>query len=86
MLSVAFGMVVGSAQHLAVLYRCRTATAPGTHMVGIHLAQLPEACTVSFMTDCTQWAVADPGTLSRFGLLAIDVFFVASSKTRTFSR
>ncbi len=73
-LSIAFGVIMGAAQHLAVVNRCRAAVTPGAHMVGIHLAQFPEACVVGIMADCTQWAVADSGTLSRFGLLAVYLF------------
>lgn len=63
MLSVAFGMVVRAAQQLAILDGGLAATAPGTHMVGIHLAQFPDARAGGIMADGAQGAVAYPGGL-----------------------
>lgn len=70
-LFVAFGTVVGLAQHLAVVNRGGSATAPCGDMVGIHLrdAVYPRAVTVA--RDCAQGAVGDSTLTCLVGLTLI---------------
>jgi hypothetical protein len=54
LLSVAFGAIVGSAKHLAVIRRASAALAPCGNVVRVHFGQLPYLALIGSMADCAK--------------------------------
>lgn len=56
-LLVAFGSIVGFAEHLTVVYVGSTALAPRGYVVGIHFGYFPNTVFIVIVTHSTQRAV-----------------------------
>ena len=56
-LLVAFGSVVGFAEHLAVAYIGSTALAPRGYVIGVHFGYFPNTVFIVIVTHSTQRAV-----------------------------
>ena len=53
-LSVAFGAIVGGAEHLTVLSRASAAPAPCGNVVCVHFTELPYLALIGSMADCAE--------------------------------
>lgn len=73
-LLVAFGAVVGLAEHLTIEDVGGTAFGPSGDMVGIHFDEFPDAGAVIVFTEGAEGAVGDAGGLRFGGLLGIFSF------------
>ena len=71
-LSVAFGAVVGAAEHLAIGEVGGAAAGPGGDVVGVHLQKLPDAHPVGVMPDGAVGTIGDSFRLRFRGLRGVN--------------
>ena len=71
-LSVAFGAIVGDAEHLAVLGRASAALAPCGNVVGVHFGELIYLALVGGMADCAERTIGFAIGFGSLRLLGVD--------------